>query len=104
VACSLAGLPDGLFTSWRQGESLFAITADAADSDDPLILGEALQTLLFARALGNRRLVLFSGLDEATVEDLDIGHADDSDAVNRLIQQADSLIVLHEADRLCPQR
>ena len=104
VACSLAGLPDGLFTSWRRGESLFAITADAADSDDPLILGEALQTSLFARALGNRRLVLCSGLDEETVEDLDIGHADGPDAVNRLIQQADSLILLHEADRLCPRR
>lgn len=104
VACSLAGLPDGLFTSWRRGESLLGIVGDAANSDDPLILGEALQTLLFAKALGNRRLVLFSGLDEDTVEELDVGHADSPEAVQRLIHQADSVIVLHEADRLCPRQ
>ena len=104
VACNLAGLPDGHFTRWRQGESLFTLAGDAADSDDPAIVGEALQTLLFARALGDRRLVLFSGLDEEMVESLDIGHADSPDAVNRLIRQADSLIVLHEAHRLCPRR
>ncbi|NBP89565.1 MAG: hypothetical protein EBU59_13910, partial [Planctomycetia bacterium] len=104
VACNLVGLPDGLFTRWRQGESLFSLAGDAADSDDPAIVGEALQTLLFARALGDRRLVLFSGLDEEMVESLDIGHADSPDAVNRLIRQADSLTVLHEADQLYPRR
>ena len=51
VACNLAGLPDGLFTRWRRGESLFTLLGDAAGSDDPAIVGEALQTLLFARAL-----------------------------------------------------
>ena len=104
VACSLASLPDGFFTNWRRGESLLSIVGDATHSDDPLILGEALQTVLFARALGNRRLVLFSGLDEDTVEDLDVGHADSPEAVQRLIHQADSVIVLHEADRLCPRQ
>lgn len=104
VACNLAGLPDGLFTRWRRGEPLFTLVGDAAGSDDPALLGEALQTLLFARALGDRRLVLFSRLDEETVESLDIGHADNPEAVNRLIHQADSFIVLHEAHRLCPRR
>lgn len=104
VACHLAGLPDGPFTRWRQGESLLPLVGEAAGSDDPAVVGEALQTLLFAQALGDRRLVLFSGLDEETVESLDIGHADSPDAVNRLIRQADSLTVLHEAHRLCPRR
>jgi hypothetical protein len=104
VACSLAGLPEGLFTSWRQGASLQTIVGDAAGSDDLAIVTEALQVLLFARSLGDRRLVLCSGLDEETVEALDIGHADGPDAVNRLIRQADSLIVLHEADWLCPRQ
>jgi hypothetical protein len=38
------------------------------------------------------------------VEDLDIGHAASADAINRLIQQADSVTVLHEANHFCPRR
>lgn len=104
LATDLAGVPEGLFTGWRRGEPLQRVVGDAAGADDPAMLAEALQTLVFARVLADRRLVLLSNLDEETVEDLDIGHADSPDAVNRLIRQADSLAVLHEADRLCPRR
>jgi hypothetical protein len=38
------------------------------------------------------------------VEDLDIGHAETPEAVNRLIRQAESVSVLHEANQLCPQK
>lgn len=104
LATDLAAVPDGFFTNWRRGEPLQMVVGDAAGADDPAMLAEALQTLVFARALADRRLVLLANLDEETVENLDIGHADSPDAVNRLVRQADSLAVLHEADRLCPSR
>ena len=58
---------------------------------------------LFARALGERRLVLLSALDESTVEELGFGHAASPEAVERLAHRAESIIVLHEADRMLPQ-
>jgi len=76
---------------------------EAVATGDPQLIGEALQTRLFARAIGDRRLVLFSGLDEATVEDLEYGYAGSPAVVERLAAKAESLIVLHEADQTFPQ-
>lgn len=104
VACTMHEEPGLIFTRWRQGIDLRMLLHEASDSDDIRLHMDALQTSLFARALGDRRLVLLSQLEQELVEDLDIGHAETPDAVNRLAQQADSVCVLHEANRLCPQK
>ena len=104
VACNTDQDPGLIFTRWRQGIDLRMLLREASDSDDIHLHMDALQTSLFARALGDRRLVLLSQLNQELVEDLDIGHAETPDAVNRLIQQAESVCVLHEANRLCPQK
>jgi len=104
VACRLAEPPGIVFNRWRQGAKLSPLIREAAGAGDTSLLAEALQTKLFARALGERRLVLLSQLDQDLVEDLDIGHAASADAINRLIQQADSVTVLHEANHFCPRR
>ena len=104
VACNTDQDPGLIFTRWRQGIDLRMLLREASDSDDIQLHMDALQTSLFARALGDRRLVLLSQLNQELVEDLDIGHAETPDAVNRLIQQAESVCVLHEANRLCPQK
>jgi len=104
VACTMNEEPGMVFTRWRQGLDLRMLLREASDSDDISLHMDALQTCLFARALGDRRLVLLSQLEQELVEDLDIGHAETPDAVNRLVQQADSVCVLHEANRLCPQK
>jgi hypothetical protein len=96
--------PGMVFTRWRQGIELRMLLREASDSDDIRLHKDALQASLFARVLGDRRLVLLSQLEQELVEDLDIGHAETPDAVNRLIQQADSVCVLHDANRLCPQK
>ena len=104
MACNTDQDPGLIFTRWRQGIDLRMLLREASDSDDIHLHMDALQTSLFARALGDRRLVLLSQLNQELVEDLDIGHAETPDAVNRLIQQAESVCVLHEANRLCPQK
>ena len=104
IACNLAEQPGIVFSRWRQGAELSPLIREAATAEDPSLLAEALQTKLFARALGDRRLVLLSRLEQELVEDLDIGHASSEDGVNRLIQQADSVTVLHEADQFCPRK
>jgi len=104
VACTMREEPGMVFTRWRQGIELRMLLREASDSDDIRLHKDALQTSLFARVLGDRRLVLLSQLEQELVEDLDIGHAETPDAVNRLIQQADSVCVLHDANRLCPQK
>jgi hypothetical protein len=65
-------------------------------------MADAALTRHFARALGDRRLVLWCGLDEAVVEDLGFGHAADVAVVERLAARADHVAVLHEADRMLP--
>jgi hypothetical protein len=104
IACNLATEPGIVFRRWRQGAELSPLIREAVAAGDPTLMREALQTKLFARALGDRRLVLLSQLDQELVEDLDIGHAGSADAVHRLIQQADSVTVLHEATQFCPRR
>ena len=102
--CSMDEEPGPIFTRWRQGINLRMLLREALNSDDIDLHMDALQTLLFAQALGDRRLVLLSQLNQDLVEDLDIGYAETPDAVNRLIQQAESVCVIHEANRMCPRK
>lgn len=104
IACDLAEQPGIVFSRWRQGAELPPLIKEAVASDDSNLLTEALNTKLFARALGDRRLVLLSRLEQELVEDLDIGHASSADALNRLVRQANSATVIHEADYFCPRR
>jgi hypothetical protein len=103
VACRVAAGPGIIFERWRQGAPLERLVHEAAALGDPALVADALETRLFARALGDRRLVLLSGLDESTVEELGFGHAASPEAVERLAHRAESLVVLHEADRMLPQ-
>ena len=96
--------PGPIFTRAGEGINLRMLLREAINSDDIDLHMDALQTLLFAQALGDRRLVLLSQLNQDLVEDLDIGYAETPDAVNRLIQQAESVCVIHEANRMCPQK
>jgi hypothetical protein len=103
LAGRLAERPGPIFTRWRHGADLGQLIREAIASRDPATRVDALQTRLLARALGDRRLVLLSELPADLVEDLDIGHAADSEALERLARQANRVIVLHEADRFCPR-
>ena len=103
IVCNTDEEPGPIFTRWRQGINLRMLLREALNSDDIDLHMDALQTSLFARALGDRRLVLLSQLNQDLVEDLDIGYAETQDAVNRLIQQAVSVCVIHEANRMCPR-
>ena len=94
--------PGIIFLRWRQGAALEALVHEAAALGDPALVADALETRLFARALGDRRLVVLSGIDEATVEELGFGYAAGPEAVERLAHRAESLVVLHEADRMLP--
>ena len=103
IVCNTDEEPGPIFTRWRQGINLRMLLREALNSDDIDLHMDALQTSLFTRALGDRRLVLLSQLNQDLVEDLDIGYAETPDAVNRLIQQAVSVCVIHEANRMCPR-
>ncbi len=102
IACRVAEGPGIIFERWRQGAPLDRLVHEAAALGDPALVADALETRLFARALGDRRLVLLADLDETTVEELGFGHAADPEAVARLVHRAESLVVLHEADRMLP--
>jgi len=91
-----------IFLRWRQGAPLEQLVHEAVATGDPVLITDALQTRLFARALGERRLVLLSDIDEAAVEELSFGHAATPDVVDRLAHRADSIAVLHEADLMLP--
>ena len=67
------------------------------------MISDAFQTRFFSRASGERPLVLLSDLDEATVEELELGFAATPEVVERLAHRAESFIVLHEADRTLPR-
>lgn len=101
IACRVADGPGIIFERWRQGAPLDGLVHEAAKLGDPALVADALETRLFARALGDRRLVLLSDIEAETVEELGFGHATPA-AVERLAHRAESLVVLHEADRMLP--
>jgi hypothetical protein len=103
VACRLAATPGIVFQRWRQGTPLERLVHEAVGTRDSALVADALEARLFARALGDRRLVLLSDLDEAAVEELEFGHAADPEALERLAFRADGVAVLHEADLMLPQ-
>ena len=102
VAAKHLQTPGLIFSRWRQGAPLEPLVREAVNTGDVELMADALQTRLFARALGERRLVLLSELGEDTVEDLEFGFAATPEVVERLAHRASSLVVLHEADRLLP--
>jgi hypothetical protein len=103
VACRANAAPGIVFQRWRQGAPLERLVHEAIGTRDKALVADALEARLFARALGDRRLVLLSDLDETTVEELEFGHAADPEALERLAFRADGVAVLHEADRMLPQ-
>jgi len=103
VASRLAERPGVIFARWREGVPLDGLVREAIGTGDMTLITDAFQTRFFARALGERRLVLLSDLDEATVEELEIGCAATPEVVERLAHRADSVTVLHEADRMLPR-
>lgn len=102
VVGGLATEPGVIFSRWRQGAPLQGLLHEAVGTKDSQLIADALQTRLFARAIGDRRLVLLTDLDGSTVEDLEFGYAESPDDVARLAAKAESLIVLHEADLMLP--
>lgn len=103
VSRSLRG-PGIVFLRWRQGAPLVPLVREAVASGDPALVADALVTRLFARALGDRRLVLLGALGEAEVEELGFGHAATPEVVERLAHRAEGVVVLHEADGMFPRR
>ncbi len=103
VVSRLSEEPGIVFTRWRQGVGVEPLVKEAVRSSDVALIRDAMLTRQLARSLGSRRLVLASDLDEAAVESLDIGHAASAEDVARLATSAESLIVLHEADRMLPR-
>jgi hypothetical protein len=102
VVGNVTEAPGIVTTRWRQGAPLEPLLREAADSKDPSIIADALATKLLARALGERRLVVLSQLDQAAVEDLGFGHAADIDVIERLANRAEHVVILHEADLMLP--
>lgn len=95
--------PGPVVTRWRQGAPLQPLVREACGSGDASLVADAVVTRFLARALEDRRLVLLSQLDEATVEDLEFGYAATPDTVQRLARRMGSVAVLHEADLLFPR-
>lgn len=102
VASRLNTTPGPVFGRWRQGAPLRPLLREAAKSGDAALVADAFLARRFQRALGDRRLVLLSGLDQEAVEDLGFGHAESPETVLRLAKAARRVAVLHEADRLLP--
>ena len=102
VASRLCTRPGPVFARWRQGLPLSPLVREAVESDDATLVADAFLARRFHRALGGRRLVLLSSLDEETVEDLAFGFADSPETIQRLAKRARSVAVLHEADRMLP--
>ena len=96
--------PPGIVMSrWRQGVPLLPLVREAVASRDMALVSDALQTRQLARVLGERRLVLQSGLDEVVVEELGFGNASDLSVVERLAHAAEHVVLLHEADQMLPR-
>ena len=103
VASRLTQRPGLIFSRWREGAPLDGLVREAIGTGDQALIADAFLTRFFASALGDRRLVLLSDLDEATVEELEFGYAATPEVVERLAHRADSVAVLHEADRMLPR-
>jgi len=93
-----------VFTRWRQGTPLSPLVREAIASGDESLVADAVEAKLLARCLDERRLVLLSSLEEATVEELGFGHAPEIGVVERLANRAEQVVILHEADRMLPRR
>jgi hypothetical protein len=105
VVIADAAAPPGLvFTRWRQGTPLGPLVREAIASGDESLVADAVEAKLLARCLDERRLVLLSSLEEATVEELGFGHAAEIGVVERLANRAEQVVILHEADRMLPRR
>ena len=103
IACREAAAPGIIFLRWRQGAPLERLVHEAVGTGDPQLVADAVQTRLFARGLGERRIVLLSALDEGTVEELEFGFAAGPEVIERLVDRAEGVAVLHEADLMFPQ-
>jgi len=103
VASRVATGPGMVFLRWRQGAPLRRLVHEAVASGDPTLVADAIETRLFARALGERRLVLLSDIGETETEELGFGCATGPEALEKLFHHAESVAVLHEADRMLPR-
>jgi hypothetical protein len=103
VASRVSTGPGVVFLRWRQGAPLEGLVHEALATHDAALVAEALETRLFARGLGDNRLVLLSDIEESTVEELGFGHAAGPEVVERLAHRADRIVVLHEADLMLPR-
>lgn len=103
LAGRIGAEPGVILSRWRQGASLRGLVHEALRTDNEDLIADALRARLFARALGDRRLVLLTDLDQTVVEELDFGHAETPAAIARLAAKSSSLVVLHEADRMLPR-
>lgn len=104
IASRFATPPGPVFQRWRQGVALVPLVQEALASGDETLIADAVTTRFFAKALGDRRLVLLSELDQGIVEDLEFGYAANPEAVERLAHRAESLVVLHDGERMYPRR
>jgi hypothetical protein len=103
VASRLSTAPGVIFSRWREGAPLDGLVREALATRDQVLITDAYETRFFARALGDRRLVLLSCLEEAAVEELELGFAATPEVVERLAHRAERVTVLHEADRMLPR-
>ena len=103
IASRLQEKPGVVFARWREGVPVEGLVREAVGSGDPVLIEDAFQTRFIARALADRRLVLLSDLGQDTVEELELGYAATPEVVERLAHRADSIAVLHEADRMLPR-
>ncbi len=95
--------PGPVFRRWREGIAVRPLVEEALAGTDRDLIADAVQTRFFAHALGQRRLVLLSTLADTLVDELDFGNARTPEAVERLAARTESLVVLHEADRMLPR-
>ena len=103
VASRLAETPGVIFARWREGAPLEPLVREALGTGDAALIADAFLTRFFARALGDRRLVLLSELSETTVEELELGFAASPEVVERLAHRSKRVVVLEEADRMLPR-
>lgn len=102
--CRVSESPGPVVARWREGVPLEKLVREAFRSGDDSLVEDAGLAIALSSALGSRRLVLLSDIDPDSVEMLGFGHAESPDAVSRLARSARSLAVLHEADRMIPER